>query len=72
MRDVLNKGIDFGGDSMSDYRDIDGKRGDFQNQHNVYRKLNHKCSKARCTGVIMRKVVGGRSAHFCPKHQIFY
>lgn len=72
MRDVLNKGIDFGGDSMSDYRDIDGKRGDFQNQHNVYRKLAHKCSKARCGGVIIRKVIGGRSAHFCPKHQIFY
>jgi len=42
MRDVLNKGIDFGGDSMSDYRDIDGKRGNFQNHHNVYRKKGEK------------------------------
>ncbi len=72
MQAVLKKGIDFGGDSMSDYRDVNGERGRFQNHHNVYRKLNEKCSKKGCSGVIIRKVVNGRSAHFCPKHQIFY
>ncbi|MEI6659804.1 MAG: bifunctional DNA-formamidopyrimidine glycosylase/DNA-(apurinic or apyrimidinic site) lyase [bacterium] len=72
MRKVLNKGIDFGGDSMSDYRDIDGKRGNFQNHHNVYRKNKEECGLKGCTGVIIRKVIGGRSAHFCSKHQIKY
>jgi formamidopyrimidine-DNA glycosylase len=68
-RQVLEKGIDFGGDSMSDYRNIDGERGKFQEQHNAYRKTGKKCTKPGCTGVILRKVVGGRSAHFCSVHQ---
>jgi formamidopyrimidine-DNA glycosylase len=69
MINVLAKGIDFGGDSMSDYRNIDGERGEFQNHHNVYRKVGEKCGKRGCNGVIIRKIVGGRSAHFCSIHQ---
>lgn len=69
MRNVLNKGIDFGGDSMSDYRDVDGKRGNFQNHHNVYRRNKEPCGKKGCKGVIIRKVLDGRSAHFCNTHQ---
>lgn len=69
MKGVLNKGIDFGGDSMSDYRDVNGARGKFQNHHNVYKKKGEKCGKKGCGGVIMRKVVNGRSAHFCKIHQ---
>ena len=69
MKEVLNKGIDFGGDSMSDYRNIDGLKGNFQNHHNVYRKNKETCGKNRCNGVIMRKVLDGRSAHFCDTHQ---
>lgn len=71
IKPILQKGIDFGGDSMSDYRDITGSRGQFQNKHKVYRKKGEKCSK-RDSGVIERKVIRGRSAHFCPKHQIKY
>jgi formamidopyrimidine-DNA glycosylase len=74
---VLKKGIDFGGDSMSDYRNVHGERGKFQEQHQVYRKKGEKCSfgtdsqhKGKpCKGIIQRKVVNGRSAHFCPVHQ---
>ena len=69
LKIVLLKGIDFGGDSMSDYRNIDGKRGKFQEQHRAYRKTGERCSKPSCKGTILRKVVGGRSAHFCSVHQ---
>lgn len=69
MQKVLAKGIDFGGDSMSDYRDVEGKRGKFQNHHNAYRKKGEHCGKRGCSGVIIRKVIGGRSAHFCSVHQ---
>ncbi len=69
MKEVLNKGIDFGGDSMSDYRNVDGERGNFQHHHNVYRKASEKCGKKNCKGVIIRKVIGGRSAHYCSVHQ---
>lgn len=69
MRRLLQKGIDLGGDSMSDYRNIMGERGRFQDEHKAYRRTGEKCQKPRCTGIIVRKIVGGRSAHFCPKHQ---
>jgi formamidopyrimidine-DNA glycosylase len=65
MKEVLNKGIKFKGDSMSDYRNINGEKGEFQNKHNVYKKKNERCSKKNCRGVIIRKVINGRSAHFC-------
>ena len=66
---VLQKGIDFKGDSTSDYRNIDGKSGAFSHAHNAYRKTGEACGKRGCKGVILRKVVGGRSAHFCSVHQ---
>jgi formamidopyrimidine-DNA glycosylase len=69
---VLNKGIDFGGDSTSDYRQIDGTRGKFSHQHNAYRLTGGKCKKPKCSGTIKRLIVGGRSAHFCETHQKLY
>ncbi len=69
MRTTLLKGIDFGGDSMSDYRNIDGQPGKFQEKHRAYRKTGTTCSKPRCKGKIVRIVVGGRGTHFCNVHQ---
>jgi formamidopyrimidine-DNA glycosylase len=66
---LLLKGIDFGGDSMSDYRNPYGERGKFQNEHQAYRKTGKDCTKKNCKGKIVRKVVGQRSAHFCNEHQ---
>ena len=68
-RKLLRKGISFGGDSMSDYRDIDGKAGTFQEAHKAYRKTGKPCSRKGCKGIITRIKIGGRSAHFCNKHQ---
>jgi formamidopyrimidine-DNA glycosylase len=68
---VLKNGIDFGGDSMSDYRNIDGEKGSFQERHNAYRKTGQVCSK-KDGGIIKRIVVGGRSTHYCEKHQTKY
>lgn len=72
MKEVLTKGIKFGGDSTSDYRNIDGKKGNFQSKHNVYQKKGDFCGKKNCKGVIIRKVVNGRSSHFCDTHQKLY
>lgn len=68
LGEVLRKGIRFNGDSDSDYRNIDGERGKFQKHHRVYRTTGKPCEK-KDGGTIKRIVVGGRSAHFCPKHQ---
>lgn len=65
---VLEKGIDFGGDSTSDYRDINGERGKFQAQHNAYRMTGKPCKK-KDGGIIERIPFSGRGAHFCPVHQ---
>lgn len=71
MSPLLKRGIDFGGDSTSDYRNIYGEKGGFQNKHHVYRKTGLPCKRRGCDGVIIRQVVGGRSAHFCSVHQPF-
>lgn len=65
MKEVLSKGIDFGGDSTSDYRNIQGERGKFQQKHLVYLRTKEKCKTLGCKGIIQKKTVGGRSAHFC-------
>ncbi len=70
IQKTLSMGIDFGGDSMSDYRNIDGERGKFQEKHMAYRRNKQPCLKKGCGGKIVRIVVGGRGTHLCDKHQI--
>ena len=65
IKKLLAKGIDFGGDSMSDYRNPLGEKGDFQNHHNAYRRTGKLCLRKGCKGKIVRKIIGQRSAHFC-------
>ncbi len=72
MKEVLRKGVNLGGDSMSDYRNIEGGRGKFQNYHRAYQRTGEKCLKKGCSGKIERVVIGSRSAHFCAKHQKLY
>jgi formamidopyrimidine-DNA glycosylase len=69
IRSLLKKGIRFGGDSMSDYRNVYGEKGEFQGKHNAYQKTGEKCSKKGCGGKIVRIVVGGRGTHLCDTHQ---
>jgi formamidopyrimidine-DNA glycosylase len=68
MKVVLKKGIKFKGDSTSDYRNIDGGRGEFQNRHNVYGRKGKPCPKSD-GGEIKTTKVGGRTASYCPVHQ---
>lgn len=69
---ILKKGIDFKGDSTSDYRMPDGQKGSYQHHHKAYRKTGQKCLKNNCQGEIKRIKVGGRSGHFCNRHQKLY
>lgn len=66
---ILKSGIDFGGDSMSDYRNIYGERGTFQGKHKAYRRTSQQCVRKNCTGKISRMVLHARSAHYCPECQ---
>jgi formamidopyrimidine-DNA glycosylase len=64
---VLKKGIELRGESFSDWRTIEGKKGLFDDYRKVYQREGEKCS--HCRGIILRKKIGGRSAHFCPNCQ---
>lgn len=70
MQKILKKSISLGGDSMSDYINLFGKKGKFQLHHQAYRRTGKKCKKKGCRGIIKRKIINGRSAHFCSIHQI--
>lgn len=70
MKETLARGINFGGDSTSDYRQPDGSHGEFQEKHMAYQQKNTPCLKKGCGGMMKRIVVGGRSAHFCDSHQV--
>lgn len=72
MKNILKKAIVTGGDSMSDFRKIDGTKGGYQNFHKAYRRMGEKCTKTNCSGTINRIKIGGRSAHFCNVHQRKY
>lgn len=67
IQEVLEEAIKRGGSSISDYVDGDGRRGSFQNAHQVYGKAGDPCS--RCGTAIRRIVVGQRGTHYCPKCQ---
>jgi formamidopyrimidine-DNA glycosylase len=66
IQKILRSGIGFGGDSMSDYRNVDGERGAFQGEHNVYLRQKKPCTRKGCLGVIEKISLGGRGTHYCP------
>lgn len=67
IKKVLTIGVELGGESFSDYRNIEGEKGNFDNERKAYKREGEKCF--RCGYVIKRLKVGGRSAFFCPKCQ---
>ena len=69
MQKILIKSIKLGGDSMSDYINLSGGKGKFQLYHEAYKRKGKKCRKKGCKGIIKRKMITGRSAHFCLIHQ---
>lgn len=65
---ILDASIKLRGTSSSDYRDTDGKKGEFEKMLKVYRRTGQKC--VGCKSNIKRITVGGRGTHFCPKCQV--
>lgn len=67
IQKVLLKGIQLGGESFADYRNIEGKKGKFDGERRTYKREGEKCQ--RCKTLIKRITFGGRSSFFCPKCQ---
>ncbi len=64
---ILKKAIKLQGDSTSDYRHLDGKKGKYQNHHLVYQRKGKDCFD--CGESIKKIVLGGRGTYYCPRCQ---
>lgn len=67
MRDILQKGIIYGGTTFSDYVNAFGEKGSFQEELKVHQREGEKCYS--CEGEIKKIKVGGRSTYYCPQCQ---
>lgn len=61
---VLERSIETGGSSISDYVAPDGSDGAYQDERHVYARKGEPCKV--CGTSIARRVVAQRSAHYCP------
>ncbi len=68
IRKVLGEAVERRGTSLSDYRDVLGGEGGFQNQLDVYGRAGEPCR--RCGTRVERAVLAGRSAFFCSGCQV--
>ncbi|MDP3999468.1 MAG: bifunctional DNA-formamidopyrimidine glycosylase/DNA-(apurinic or apyrimidinic site) lyase [bacterium] len=68
MKIILAKALKLRGTSSSDYRDTAGKKGGYDKVLLAYDREGEPCK--RCGAKIVRKKIGGRSAHFCPRCQV--
>jgi len=66
-RIVLEKSIKNRGTSISDWRDLYGRRGENQHELKAYGQEGKRCSM--CSGTIHRIKQGGRSTYYCPQCQ---
>jgi formamidopyrimidine-DNA glycosylase len=67
LKRVLERSIETGGSSISDFIAPDGKDGQFQHERRVYAREGEPCST--CSTPIVRTVIGTRSSHYCPSCQ---
>lgn len=68
IKKVLKKGLEAGGASISDYRNVQGEMGKFQKFMKVYGQEGKPCPV--CKSKIQRATMGQRSSFYCPVCQI--
>jgi formamidopyrimidine-DNA glycosylase len=67
LRRVLERSIETGGSSISDYVAPDGEDGAYQDERRVYARGGEACRE--CGSAIRRTVVAQRGTHYCPTCQ---
>jgi formamidopyrimidine-DNA glycosylase len=67
VREALEQGIDAGGASIDDFRDLDGARGSFQNRFLFHRRAGEPCP--RCDGPVRKLLAAGRGTYVCERCQ---
>lgn len=66
---VLQKSIDLGGSTISDFKHINGSSGNMQNFYFVYDRLKQNCKTNNCNNLIEKIIQNGRSTYFCSNCQ---
>lgn len=68
LKYVINKGIELGGATIENYKNVDGFSGGYQNVVLTYGREGEDCKN--CTGIIQKEKIGGRGTYFCPVCQV--
>ena len=64
---ILRRAIRLTGTSVDTFTGVNGRPGRFQKYLQVYGREGQPC--LRCGAVIIRRTIGSRSAHYCPRCQ---
>lgn len=67
VREILERALEVGGSTISDFVHPDGEHGQFQLERQVYAREDQPCFS--CGTSIRRVVIAQRSAHYCPHCQ---
>ncbi|HEU4735145.1 MAG TPA: bifunctional DNA-formamidopyrimidine glycosylase/DNA-(apurinic or apyrimidinic site) lyase [Kofleriaceae bacterium] len=67
IREVIERALDNGGTTLSDFVDADGTAGENADYLWVYDRAGQPC--VRCKSVIKRSVLQGRATYYCPTCQ---
>ena len=70
IKTILKKSIVFGGSTIKDFHNSEGKSGQFQNFFKVYAKEGQGCPRSSCNGTIQKSVISSRATFFCTKCQV--
>lgn len=68
IKEVMRRGIRYGGATYSDFRDTQGLGGKYQDHFLVYNREGGVCPN--CGGEIVKTKIGGRGTYYCPKCQV--
>jgi formamidopyrimidine-DNA glycosylase len=68
IREVIERALDNGGTTLSDFVDADGTAGENADYLWVYDRAGQPCM--RCQSAIKRSVLQGRATYYCPTCQI--
>lgn len=67
IKQVLREGIKKRGESFSDWRDIFGKKGNYDKYKKVFKREGLSCK--RCKSAILKTKISGRTSRFCSNCQ---
>ena len=62
---ILIYAIKKGGSSIKNFKNTQGKSGNFQKEFKVYERDGFVCRRPKCKGIIKKKIISNRSTFFC-------